>query len=194
MNLGAASSSKPAYAPLQWAAARQQILVADDAGAAALTSLLRHPAPVGTEAVTLLSLGDPPPVSGQPMPESAGFPDEPALAAGLRALLAASPMATRLYLAGSDSFLAGMRRTAEEIGLPHEAIQAEQCGSAARDAQCVHCKKIHRAVRHRAFDCTRCGVPLFVRDHYSRRLGAYQAVVIYPGDPNLALWRAEAFA
>jgi dimethylamine monooxygenase subunit C len=194
MNLGAASSSKPAYAPLEWAVARQQILIADDAGAAAMKSLLLRPAPAGTEAVTLLCLGDPPAVSGLPLPERAGFPDEPGLAAGLRALLATSPMATRLYLAGSESFLAVMRRTAEENGLAHDAIQAEQRGSAARDAQCVHCKKIHRAVRHRAFDCTRCGVPLFVRDHYSRRLGAYQAVVIYPGDPNLALWRAEGFA
>jgi hypothetical protein len=174
--------------------ARYQIIVTDPAGIPAVKMLLQHPAPAGTEAVSILMLGHATVLSGIPMPSITNFPDESSLAAALGDQLAASPMAAHLYLAGTESFLGFVRRSAQEVGVAQDAIRAEQRGSTARDAQCVHCKTIYRAVEYRAFDCTLCGVPLFVRDHYSRRLAAYQAVVIYPTDPNLPLWRAEGFA
>ena len=44
--------------------------------------------------------------------------------------------------------------------------------------QCVHCKGITENVATYPFQCSHCGLWLFVRDHYSRRLAAFQGVNI----------------
>jgi predicted RNA-binding Zn-ribbon protein involved in translation (DUF1610 family) len=50
--------------------------------------------------------------------------------------------------------------------------------------QCVHCKGITEDVDVDPFQCAHCGLHLFVRDHYSRRLAAYQGVCIDAEDPG----------
>ena len=50
--------------------------------------------------------------------------------------------------------------------------------------QCVHCKGITEDVETDPFVCDHCGLNLFVRDHYSRRLAAYQGVCIDAEDPG----------
>jgi predicted RNA-binding Zn-ribbon protein involved in translation (DUF1610 family) len=50
--------------------------------------------------------------------------------------------------------------------------------------QCVHCKGITEDVATDPFQCSHCGLNLFVRDHYSRRLAAYQGVCIDAEDPG----------
>ena len=50
--------------------------------------------------------------------------------------------------------------------------------------QCVHCKGITEDVEVDPFQCSHCGLHLFVRDHYSRRLAAYQGVCIDAEDPG----------
>jgi hypothetical protein len=50
--------------------------------------------------------------------------------------------------------------------------------------QCVHCKGITEDVETDPFVCAHCGLNLYVRDHYSRRLAAYQAVCIDAEDPG----------
>jgi predicted RNA-binding Zn-ribbon protein involved in translation (DUF1610 family) len=50
--------------------------------------------------------------------------------------------------------------------------------------QCVHCKGITEDVETDPFVCGHCGLNLFVRDHYSRRLAAYQGVCIDAEDPG----------
>ena len=57
-----------------------------------------------------------------------------------------------------------------QAGIPHTAIQTEHRGSTARRMQCVHCKGITEDVAIDPFVCAHCGLNLFVRDHYSRRL------------------------
>ena len=73
---------------------------------------------------------------------------------------------------------------AAQAGIPHEAIQTEHRGSVARRMQCVHCKGITEDVITDPFQCSHCGLNLFVRDHYSRRLAAYQGVCIDAEDPG----------
>ena len=60
-------------------------------------------------------------------------------------------------------------------GIPHTAIQTEHRGSVARRMQCVHCKGITEDVETGSFRVLSLWTELFVRDHYSRRLAAFQA-------------------
>ncbi|WP_292331159.1 dimethylamine monooxygenase subunit DmmA family protein [Mesorhizobium sp.] len=119
--------------------------------------------------------------------------DECAFCEVLSARMDAMPAAARLYVAGTESFLSLVRRQARDRGLAADVMLAEQAGAGARRAQCVHCKTVYDGIARRAFDCPRCGVTLVVRDHYSRRIGAYQAVVLHPSDPNVPALRQEPF-
>ena len=56
----------------------------------------------------------------------------------------------------------------------------------ARRVQCVHCKGITDNVATSPFQCSHCGLPLLVRDHYSRRLAAFQGVNIDAEEPGTA--------
>jgi hypothetical protein len=69
-------------------------------------------------------------------------------------------------------------------GHPMDAIQTEHRGSVARRMQCVHCKGITEDVITDPFVCAHCGLNLFVRDHYSRRMAAFQGVCIDAEDPG----------
>ncbi|RIX97452.1 hypothetical protein D3218_18885 [Aureimonas flava] len=103
----------------------------------------------------------------------------------LRGLLAGAAMGTRLYVAGAEDFLGRVAALADGFGIDEDAIQREHRGSLARRVQCVHCKGFADDVTASPFRCPHCGVPLLVRDHYSRRLGAFMGVSIdaeAPGD------------
>lgn len=78
-------------------------------------------------------------------------------------------------------------------GLPHEAVQMEHRGSTVRRVQCVHCKGITENVRTDPFVCAHCGLNLFVRDHYSRRIAAFQGVCIDAEDPGQVPPAVERF-
>lgn len=94
----------------------------------------------------------------------------------LRQILAKAHMGLQIYLAGTEGLMGQAQREAVEAGIPHTAIQMEHRGSVARRMQCVHCKGVTEDVITDPFICSHCGLNLFVRDHYSRRLAAFQAV------------------
>ena len=73
---------------------------------------------------------------------------------------------------------------AMQAGIPHHRHPDRASRSTARRMQCVHCKGITEDVAIDPFVCAHCGLNLFVRDHYSRRLGAYQGVCIDAEDPG----------
>ncbi|MFT5624469.1 MAG: putative RNA-binding Zn-ribbon protein involved in translation (DUF1610 family) [Lentimonas sp.] len=93
-------------------------------------------------------------------------------------------MGLQVYLAGTEGLMGQAQHAAMQAGIPHTAIQTEHCGSVARRMQCVHCKGITEDVETDPFQCAHCGLHLFVRDHYSRRLAAYQGVCIDAEDPG----------
>ncbi|NBW26193.1 MAG: hypothetical protein EBR89_12560, partial [Betaproteobacteria bacterium] len=66
----------------------------------------------------------------------------------------------------------------------HTAICTEQRGSLVRRMQCVHCKGISENVTTQPAQCAHCGLWLLVRDHYSRRIGAFQGVCIHAEEPG----------
>lgn len=94
----------------------------------------------------------------------------------LSKLLETAKMGTRLYAVGGESFLGLVVREAINHGINHDSVITELRGSLARRVQCVHCKFIAENVTTSFYDCPRCSETLEVRDHYSRRLAAFQAV------------------
>ena len=93
-------------------------------------------------------------------------------------------MGLQLYLTGTEGLMGQAQRDAMNAGIPHTAIQTEHRGSVGRRMQCVHCKGITEDVIVDPFVCAHCGLNLFVRDHYSRRLAAFQGVCIDAEDPG----------
>lgn len=98
------------------------------------------------------------------------------LLSGLPSVLDGCEMGTRLYVAGSEAFLWRVTAIGRDFGMGDDEIRREHCESQARQVYCVHCKAIADGVRTNLIECAGCGITLFVRDHYSRRLAAYMGV------------------
>lgn len=111
-------------------------------------------------------------------------PSYEAAVSRIRKALMDAKMGLQVYLSGTEGLMGQAQHEAMQAGIPHTAIQTEHRGSTARRMQCVHCKGITEDVMIDPFVCAHCGLNLFVRDHYSRRLAAYQGVCIDAEDPG----------
>lgn len=111
-------------------------------------------------------------------------PDQDEALRFLERLLDSATMGTRLYTVGSESFVGQVVQHAITHHIDHTSVMTELSGSLARRVQCVHCKHIAEDVTLSVFDCPGCGTVLFVRDHYSRRLAAFQGVSATAEDPS----------
>lgn len=112
----------------------------------------------------------------------------------LSASLERMRMGSQVYLCGSESLLGLATMTAMQAGLDHQALQTQHHGSTARRVQCVHCKGITDNVTTQPADCEHCGLLLLVRDHYSRRVAAFQGVNINAEDPSEVPAKEEVFS
>lgn len=113
-------------------------------------------------------------------------PTLPVLLNRLHHSLLNAHMGTRLYLAGTEGFIGQAMKVALDLGIDFNSIVTEHRGSESRRVQCVHCKGITDNVRTQPFVCSHCGLNLLVRDHYSRRLAAFQGVCIDAEEPGTA--------
>lgn len=104
------------------------------------------------------------------------FPTTPTLLVDLNRILSTATMGTRLYVAGREGFIGEIVQTACSYGIDHQSIFTEHRGSLARRVQCIHCKGYMQDVKTNLVKCDHCGIDLLVRDHYSRRLGAFMGV------------------
>jgi len=111
-------------------------------------------------------------------------PSYGAAASRIARVLQDASMGLQVYLTGTEGLMGQAQHACMQAGIPHTAIQTEHRGSIARRMQCVHCKGITEDVEVDPFVCSHCGLNLFVRDHYSRRLAAYQGVCIDAEDPG----------
>ncbi|MDK4735336.1 dimethylamine monooxygenase subunit DmmA family protein [Rhizobium sp. CNPSo 3490] len=111
----------------------------------------------------------------------------------LKGSLGAAHMGTRLYISGTEGFIGQAMLVALDYGMDHASIITEHRGSLARRVQCVHCKGITDDVTTSPFACSHCGLTLLVRDHYSRRLAAFQGVNIDAEEPGSAPEPEELF-
>jgi hypothetical protein len=112
-------------------------------------------------------------------------PSIPAALPRLAQTLATARMGTQLYLAGTESLIGQALKVALDAGMDHTAVQTEHRGSEARRVQCVHCKGITENVTTQPVTCAHCGLTLLVRDHYSRRIAAFQGVCIDAEEPGV---------
>jgi dimethylamine monooxygenase subunit C len=113
------------------------------------------------------------------------FPTIATLLVRLDGLLTRAVMGSRLYITGTEGFIGECMQVALRHGIEHLSIRTEHRGSEKRRMQCVHCKGITEDVTTNPARCSHCGLMLLVRDHYSRRIGAFQGVCIdaeVPGD------------
>lgn len=120
-------------------------------------------------------------------------PTIPTLLTRLRAMLSTATMGTRLYIAGTEGFIGQVMQAALDFGIDPNSIPTEHRGSLARRVQCVHCKGITENVTSSPCTCSHCGLALLVRDHYSRRIGAFQGVNIDAEAPGTAPAPEELF-
>ena len=111
----------------------------------------------------------------------------------LAKVLADAHMGLQIYAAGTEGLMAQVAAAAQAAGLPYEAVQMEHRGSLARRVQCVHCKGVTENVTLDPFICSHCGLSLYVRDHFSRRLAAFQGVNIDAEDPGEVPASVEKF-
>lgn len=110
------------------------------------------------------------------------------LASGLEALesmLRNADMGLRLYLVGREDAIWQAAGIAARYGMSSAEIRLFQTGTKARPVFCVHCRAMTRGVRTNLVDCSGCGRTLFVRDHFSRRLGAYMGFQIDAEEPGV---------
>lgn len=174
--------SRPVYGELGVAKGSQHIFVADAEGAEAILDLARI-VPAGTfERGHVIYL---PKHTGETHVKALRALGAPRFYVGpswsaaehrVRRVLADAPITTRFYLAGTEGLIGLAMREIQEAGYPWSSIQTEHRGSKCRRVQCVHCKGTTEDVTTDPFECAHCGLNLFVRDHYSRRLAAFQGV------------------
>ncbi|WP_299749059.1 dimethylamine monooxygenase subunit DmmA [uncultured Tateyamaria sp.] len=177
--------SRPVYGTLKARPGKGHLMIADAQGAEAILGIATPDLMAKTHIIYI--------------PRGAGFTDQlralnpaqfyegPTYAASvqrIRRVLQDAHMGLQVYLTGTEGLMGQAQNEAMQAGIPHTAIQTEHRGSVARRMQCVHCKGITEDVETDPFQCSHCGLNLFVRDHYSRRLAAYQGVCIDAEDPG----------
>ena len=181
--------SRPVYGTLETRAGKSHLFVADAQGAEAIIDLAKADDSLMAKSHVIYIPKD----TGEKYTsqlEALGIgqlyvgPSYSAAQQRLQRTLERAHMGLQLYLAGTEGLMGQAQRDAMIAGIPHTAIQTEHRGSIGRRMQCVHCKGITEDVKLDPFVCSHCGLNLFVRDHYSRRLAAFQGVCIDAEDPG----------
>lgn len=182
--------SRPVYGTLSPQQGKHHLFIADAEGAAAILDMTKT-APAGffTNAHIMFVPGNTGAKYVEPLKQlqPAQFYEGPSIASALprlRQTLATAHMGLRVYLSGTEGLIGQAMQVGLEAGIDHTSIQTEQRGSLARRVQCVHCKGITENVTTQPATCSHCGLLLLVRDHYSRRIAAFQGVCINAEDPT----------
>lgn len=182
-------TSRPTYGTLEPRPGKAHLMIADAEGAEALMDLAaQDPGLMALSHIIYI-----PKTTGETYVEKlralgpAQFyvgPSYPASVQRLQRVLSDAHMGLQVYLSGTEGLMGQAMNECVAAGVPHTAIQTEHRGSVARRMQCVHCKGITEDVMTDPFVCAHCGLNLFVRDHYSRRMAAFQGVCVDAEDPG----------
>ena len=185
-----AIKSRPVYGVLAPRPGAAHLIVADGEGAGAVIDLLAQAGPEFLPATHILYTPGPNGTDMWDALQAVGAaqafraPTIPTLLPRLQRIVADAHMGTQFYLAGTEGLMGQAERDIMATGFPWRDIQKEHRGSTVRRVQCVHCKGITENVATDPFQCSHCGLHLFVRDHYSRRLAAFQGVNIDAEEPG----------
>ena len=158
-------ASMPRYpAPVLRAGASRHVVVVAGPPDAAMREFLGTLCGVAADRQTLLEF------------PAATQDDAQVLMLALQQSLAQSEAGAQLYLLGPEALIWSLFNLARSMGLQPEEISLLRAQSAQRPVYCVHCARLHQAGPGTQADCPHCGVRLFVREHFSQRLGAYMGV------------------
>ena len=103
-------------------------------------------------------------------------------------------MGDRLYVLGTEPFLWSVATAAAIVGFGPEQIRLCHAGSLQRRVWCTHCHGFTEPVTTNVVPCAGCGRHLLVRDHFSRRLGAFMGVMVDAEAPGEIPAIEEVFA
>jgi len=103
-------------------------------------------------------------------------------------------MGDRLYVLGTEPFLWSVAGAAALIGFGPGQLQLEHAGSLRRRVWCTHCHATTENVTTSIVACRGCSRHLLVRDHFSRRLGAFMGVMVDAEAPGEIPAIEEVFA
>jgi dimethylamine monooxygenase subunit C len=191
--------SRPVYPGLYLeTAAKRHLFLAEDEGVSAVFDLIEKSGAAFLARSTILAVGLDETARQRLL--SAGtdavwtFPSRETALFRFDGMLGTLTMGTRIYVAGTEPFIGLAVSTAMRHGIDHQSLITEHRGSLKRRVQCVHCKGFTEDVTTNPVACAHCGLNLLVRDHYSRRLAAFQGVCIdaeVPGEvpPQEALFK-----
>jgi predicted RNA-binding Zn-ribbon protein involved in translation (DUF1610 family) len=177
--------SRPVWGTLEPRAGKHHLMIADAQGAEAILDVATPELMAGAHIIFIAKgtdYGDK--LRALNPAQYYEGPSYEAAASRIQRVLQDAKMSTQVYLSGTESLMGQAMRECTNAGIPYTAVQTEHRGSTARRMQCVHCKGITEDVAIDPFVCSHCGLNLFVRDHYSRRLAAYQGVCIDAEDPG----------
>jgi dimethylamine monooxygenase subunit C len=190
--------SRPVYGKITLdPAARRHIVALEGEGALALTEQAGS-AELAKAEVLYVATGSAPKNHDQTLVAVDPYdfwtaPTIPVLVNRLKTMLVTAKMGTRVYISGTEGFIGLVMQEAIDAGMDFNSIRTEHRGSEARRVQCVHCKGITENVTTQPCVCSHCGLSLLVRDHYSRRLAAFQGVCIDAEEPGTAPLPHETF-
>lgn len=199
MSLPPSILSRPVYGVLAPRPGLAHLVIADGAGAGAVAELFAADPAIAGRAHVLYTPGpdggdDWAVIEALGAAQAQRAASVPTLLFRLARVLQDAKAGTQCYLAGTEGLIGQAQRDLMAAGVPHQDIQTEHRGSTMRRVQCVHCKGITEHVRTDPFVCSHCGLNLFVRDHYSRRLAAFQGVCIDAEEPGNIPPPVEKFA
>jgi predicted RNA-binding Zn-ribbon protein involved in translation (DUF1610 family) len=186
--------SRPVYTGVSFdPAARKHVFALEAEGAQALIEQVRTPGEGEISKTDILYT----PTSAAPSNHDKSLinlkphnfwmaPTIPVLLNRFNVVLQTAHMGTQIYIAGTEGFIGQTMQVALDHGIDFNSLKTEHRGSEARRVQCVHCKGFTENVTTSPFTCSHCGLSLLVRDHYSRRLAAFQGVCIDAEEPGTA--------
>lgn len=182
--------SKPIYTSLVWHdKATSHLLVAQGDGGMAVLKIfqLMHPKqPITVLYACNLNSKDYAKTLKKVVPEGLQILNsEEDVLLTLNNILPNMSMGMRLYVAGSEGFIWAASESAKKFGIEDTDIMKELTGTLARSVYCVHCKATTHDITTNIGKCCGCERMLFVRDHFSRRLGAYMGLMVDAESPGI---------
>jgi len=170
--------SRPVYAPIKLdRSGRRHVLLADG-GPALSTGLAVDMSPDAFDERWMVvghSRAIPPPDDAA---KERTYRSDAHLLHALKWRLAGETMGLRLYALGKESFVWSVWNVALGFGMGGREVQLWASPAGPRRVYCNHCRTINEGAATNIVMCAGCRAPLFVRDHFSRRLNAYAGIQV----------------
>ena len=101
----------------------------------------------------------------------------------LHQVLVSVTIGSQLYIMGDEAFIWRIHGEARNAGLEDDEIDITHTLAGHRLVYCAHCGLTQAGGPEPLLSCIGCAVGLEVREHFSKRLGAYLGVCTNPAQP-----------